>query len=297
MVRTGRLMLVGALCVAASACVQVQDTHPNRAVVDPTIPDDLDLYYVDYPAVREMSPQGAPFTQGLRAGYITYSDDLIERNGRGDGIHFARKAVASAKGLNVQPDALAYRPRLAADYVDELTIARARLMAALDANGRRTAPDPASRAQVAYDCWLREQSVNDAEGVARCKAEFEQAIGEVERALGPGLAETYIVFFAWDRSDITPVAQEILQQVVEDFRRGTPTRLVLAGHADTSGPAPYNLQLSERRARSVAAALTQLGIPADDLEVTWYGETQPRVPTGDGVREPQNRRVEITFGD
>ncbi|MGH6916532.1 MAG: OmpA family protein, partial [Geminicoccaceae bacterium] len=61
-------------------------------------------------------------------------------------------------------------------------------------------------------------------------------------------------------------------------------------------PEAYNQALSERRARNVAQALTQRGIPTTTMQVEGHGETQPRVPTADGVREPQNRRVEIVFG-
>ena len=75
-----------------------------------------------------------------------------------------------------------------------------------------------------------------------------------------------------------------------------PAKVVLAGHADRSGPEPYNERLSEQRARNVAQALTQRGIAEETLDVQWFGELQPRVPTPDGVREPRNRRVEVVFG-
>jgi OmpA-OmpF porin, OOP family len=71
---------------------------------------------------------------------------------------------------------------------------------------------------------------------------------------------------------------------------------VIAGHADRSGPEAYNQALSERRAQSVAQALGQRGIPTSTMRVQGHGEADPRVRTADGVREPQNRRVEIVFG-
>ena len=54
--------------------------------------------------------------------------------------------------------------------------------------------------------------------------------------------------------------------------------------------------LSEQRAQNIARALAARGVPQSALEVQWFGESRPRIPTADGVREPQNRRVEITFG-
>ena len=108
--------------------------------------------------------------------------------------------------------------------------------------------------------------------------------------------EAYLVFFAWDQATLTPVALTVLDQVEADYAVGKPARVVIAGHADRSGPEAYNQSLSEQRARSVAQALGQRGIPASAMGVEAYGESQPRVPTADGVREPQNRRVEIVFG-
>jgi OmpA-OmpF porin, OOP family len=72
---------------------------------------------------------------------------------------------------------------------------------------------------------------------------------------------------------------------------------VIAGHADRSGTDAYNLALSEQRAQNVARALAARGVPASALDVQGFGESRPRIPTADGVREPQNRRVEITFGE
>jgi outer membrane protein OmpA-like peptidoglycan-associated protein len=71
--------------------------------------------------------------------------------------------------------------------------------------------------------------------------------------------------------------------------------VLVEGHADRSGPESYNLALSQRRAEAVAAALRARGVPGDAMSLQAFGETRPRVPTADGVREPQNRRVEILF--
>ena len=71
---------------------------------------------------------------------------------------------------------------------------------------------------------------------------------------------------------------------------------MLAGYADRSGSARYNVGLSQRRNQSVQNYLTGKGIPAAAITSQAFGETNPRVPTADGVRELQNRRVEITYG-
>ena len=71
---------------------------------------------------------------------------------------------------------------------------------------------------------------------------------------------------------------------------------MLAGHADKSGTPTYNVGLSERRNASVRAYLGGRGIPDGVISTQAFGESAPRVETADGVRELQNRRVEITYG-
>jgi OmpA-OmpF porin, OOP family len=270
MVRWIRSALAGGLVAVVAACAY-----------DPQAVDDTYTVLYEVDAVRVMEPQGPHFNRGLREGYLDYGDLTYAEYDWRDYWHFAFKAVDSAKGQPVQPDPVELR-RLAPEDVEELAAARARLLAALDQNGRKRVPYPAATAQVAYDCWLeRAEERQRPERIEECKGRFEAAIAEVERALATDVEEVYLVFFAWDQDDLSPVAQSVLDQVYADFVR--------------SGPASYNVGLSERRARSAAAALMERGVPAEAMTLEWYGETRNRVPTEDGVREPQNRRVEITF--
>jgi outer membrane protein OmpA-like peptidoglycan-associated protein len=268
-------------------------SEPN---LDPTQQDDFDLYVWDIDDVRNMAPQGSAFSQGLRSGYIELADSETPNLVNPGYNHFIRKAVGSAKGLAIMPDMVSLRT-LSDAQVDELSAARARLMAGLDGNGRLKAPDAAARAQTSFDCWLENEGEGDVAGAAECKAAFEAAMAEVERALASDIGNVYLVFFAWDRADITPVAATVLDQVANDFAAGEVPRLILSGHTDTTGTAEYNMALSERRARAAAAELVARGVPESAIEVTWFGETQLRVPTADNVREPQNRRVEMLFAE
>jgi OmpA-OmpF porin, OOP family len=264
---------------------------------DPQLIDDTDVVMYQYQAVREMEPQGPAFNQGLRSGYLDFSDTLYDEYDVTDFGHFAFKAVDSANGENVLPDRVESRKLVAAD-ADELAAARARLMAALGQTGRKKAPSHAARAQTAFDCWLERTEAGDAAAdIAACKGTFEDELAEVERVLTrDGFGDAYLVFFAWDQVTLTPVALTVLDQVEQDYARGQPTRIVISGHADRSGSETYNLGLSERRASIVADTLSARGIPASSMTLEAFGETLPRVPTDDGVREPQNRRVEIIFG-
>jgi OOP family OmpA-OmpF porin len=106
-------------------------------------------------------------------------------------------------------------------------------------------------------------------------------------------ARNYTVYFDFDRSDITPDAKPILQRAASDAKAGNATRIQVTGHTDRSGPDSYNQKLSERRAASVKAELIRDGVPANEIVTVGRGESDPAVPTPDGVREPRNRRVVI----
>jgi outer membrane protein OmpA-like peptidoglycan-associated protein len=103
------------------------------------------------------------------------------------------------------------------------------------------------------------------------------------------------VFFDWDRADVTPVGMEILRQAANAYKAGGSVRIQVNGYTDLSGSRGYNQRLSAMRASNVADVLAKLGVARNDMTVSGNGERDPRVPTAPGVREPQNRRVEIVF--
>ena len=111
----------------------------------------------------------------------------------------------------------------------------------------------------------------------------------------PAAARTYLVFFDWDRADLTDRARQVVGDAVQGAKRVSNTRIEVAGHADRSGTPAYNQALSQRRADSVGAELVRQGINRNDIIVTAFGESRPLVPTADGLREPQNRRVEMVL--
>jgi OmpA-OmpF porin, OOP family len=113
-------------------------------------------------------------------------------------------------------------------------------------------------------------------------------------AAAPVAARTYLVFFDFDRADLTDRARQIIGEAATNSRTGT-TRIEVSGHADRSGTPQYNQRLSERRAAAVAAELERRGVARSAMAIQAFGESRPLVPTADGVREPQNRRVEIVL--
>ena len=106
---------------------------------------------------------------------------------------------------------------------------------------------------------------------------------------------SFMVFFDWDRSNLSQQALTTIQQAANAFKTKGNARITATGHTDTSGPEAYNMALSLRRANAVKDALVRDGVPAQAITVVGMGEKGLLVPTGDNVREPQNRRVEIVI--
>jgi OOP family OmpA-OmpF porin len=166
-------------------------------------------------------------------------------------------------------------------------------MDALKSGAPKRQPKACAEAQVAYDWYLeeREECVEPKE-IKKAYAAFKKALAKCvgPKALGP---RTFIVFFDFDSSELTAQAKRILDTAAGYIKKGNNARVVLTGHADTSGDAKYNEGLSLRRANAVWSGLVSRGIAAKQMKVFAKGESDPLISTGDGVKEPQNRRVHI----
>ena len=110
------------------------------------------------------------------------------------------------------------------------------------------------------------------------------------------VARNYLVFFNFDKSDLTLDARHVVDEAASNAKTTSVTRLEVTGYTDTVGSEAYNMRLSRRRAESVSAELQAQGVPASDIAIFAKGKHDLLVPTADGVREPQNRRVQIVFG-
>jgi hypothetical protein len=106
-------------------------------------------------------------------------------------------------------------------------------------------------------------------------------------------AASFMVFFDWDSTRLNQQSMTVIGQAAAAFKSRNGTGITATGHTDTSGPDAYNMALSLRRANVVKDALIQQGVPAGAINAVGVGKAGLLVPTPDGVREPQNRRVEI----
>ena len=273
-------------------------------------------------ALNEAQAVGSPFTQKLTSEYKDFVNAEVDSmTDHADGIHFARKGLASARGDTVMPEPLGDWNIQAAN-MDELSIGRSRLIAMYDLGAREMYPDVSAVAQARFDCWIEQQEENfQPDDINRCKREFLAALEQLEgqmpaaapptQAAAPAPAQNplnvdpnapmavenamYLVFFDWDQSSLGSGAQSVLDAVAAEVSKRSLNAVNVVGHADTSGPTDYNQKLAQRRANAVRDALVQRGVPANIISVSSRGEDEPLVETPDNVREPANRRAQISF--
>jgi outer membrane autotransporter protein len=109
----------------------------------------------------------------------------------------------------------------------------------------------------------------------------------------PAQAQTFVVYFDFDKSALTPEAMGIIKQAAAAYKQTGAVNLKVDGYTDLAGTAQYNIGLSKRRADVVRAELVKDGVPNNAVAEAWHGKDNPAVPTPDGVREPRNRRATI----
>jgi len=260
----------------------------------------------DIEKLRAAPIQGDAFERTLAREYLTFAvfeDD--EMDDWLDARRFARKGLRVASGTETVPERLEDW-RLPVEEAGRIAAARKRLMRVLDAGARRTDGGRAAIAQARFDCWVEQQEENfQKDDIAACRDGFYAALSELEKPPGKALAAAkpdtnavlresrYLVFFDLDGTAIREGAERVINAAADLAREANTPRIVVAGHADRSGPDRYNTILSQRRADAVRAALIRAGLRPERISVIAYGETMPMVPTKDGQREPRNRRAEI----
>lgn len=261
--------------------------------------------------VADMKPVEQGFKSSLHGQYVALSKVELAEGDRFDAGFFARRAEQAAMGKDVAPDDLWDR-----HYTDENRVLvhqeRGRLMNALDNGGRDKFPNFASSAQSQFDCWVQELEENyQPDDIKNCRDGYEAAMKQLEDALkpkpmvkmpepvkpapAPQVARKFLVFFDFDSAKLTDSARAIIEAAYNASQQVSIAMIEATGHADRAGADNYNLTLSERRAAAVKAELVRLGVAAGEVASLGKGEREPLRQTDDGVREPQNRRVEITL--
>jgi len=168
------------------------------------------------------------------------------------------------------------------------------VVAKINAN-KDARPAACARAQAMWDQYL--EALRGGDTFCITPADARAMLDEALAACAPGGPANFIVYFGFDKTNLTDVARATIDEVVSAIQSMGTTALSLVGHADRAGSVAYNQGLSERRANRVADALIARGVPAGAMTLAGRSELEPAVPTADGVREPLNRRVEITLSN
>ncbi len=109
----------------------------------------------------------------------------------------------------------------------------------------------------------------------------------------PEKAKQFIIFFAWNKCNITPEADKVLGEAADTAKGGQSAKVSIVGHTDSSGSTAYNQRLSECRANAAKSNMVGKGVPEGSITASGKGESELMVQTGDGVKEPQNRRATV----
>jgi OmpA-OmpF porin, OOP family len=254
--------------------------------------------------LRDVKPEGDAFQNALSQHYLMLAEEEQKAGRTANATLFAEKGLSSAEGQTVFAESV----REGVDYHDHkaaLTDARSTLDTLFLTNIKTTYPKEAAEAQTLYECWIGRASVNaPSDATNRCKQEFFNRVQWLRDALQNAsdtassgkktTADSYLVFFDWDKAALNMTALKNFRQISEEIiALDKRTGLAINGHTDTSGAAEYNMTLSEKRANTVKELLATYGVPKETMTTFAFGETDLDVPTADNVREPKNRRVEI----
>ncbi|MFA7428738.1 MAG: OmpA family protein [Rhodospirillaceae bacterium] len=249
--------------------------------------------------VRTLQTSGTDFNQRLAENYrdlaVYEADRMYDWS---SARHYAAKAQMAAAGETVPPDNPA-DAKLRGGYANEVTTGYQRLNAALSDGAAQRFPSEAALAQTKFDCWVEQaEEGHQYDHISSCRDDFNIAVQALEQPIQPVAAAPppVLVFFDWDDDAVREDAMPIVNQLADALRQNPNVPVIIEGHTDTSGSAEYNLGLSERRAEAVAAALAERGVARNRMELRARGQEDLRVPTGDEVREPQNRRVRVQAG-
>ena len=261
--------------------------------------------------LRRADISGSAFNQELARLYLEFAENEATQYDWAAAQHFADKGLIAAYGNSVAPE----NPdnwQLSELHKRDAMTKREAIDAALTAEFYATHPLRAAQLIYYYDCWIEQMEEAWQENdIAICAEHMKNALEEAQRfsvapqeeiryadegeTISPVITATsYLLFFPWDEASIEMGQARLeLSVLLDDLLVNPKAEIVVNGHADRSGSNDYNLALSQRRAEFVLRVLQQAGIAAERISYFAFGESDPRIPTEDGVQEPGNRRVEI----
>jgi OOP family OmpA-OmpF porin len=253
--------------------------------------------------LREAQPVGDDYSKALAASYRDMAEQEATAYEWEDSERYADKGLMAAYGHEIEPEDPT-NWELSPAAAPEFNEARAKLIEAIAAN-RSTQPEMAASAVVAYDRWLEfAHEDSDASRISGQRTAFLEILTKLSEAQVasaanvptttiPEKATSTVLYFPFDSDHLGDTAQAAVAELVRYVKSAGNVTVTINGHADRVGSEQYNMDLSQRRAKFVVKALEHAGVAEGMLKYFAFGESDPAVPTADGVAEPKNRRVEI----
>ncbi|MFZ4541204.1 MAG: OmpA family protein [Rickettsiales bacterium] len=226
---------------------------------------------------------------------------------------YADKGLKAAYGQDIQPEDPA-NWNIGESHMELYGSERARLIEAIGPN-RATQPELAASGVLAYDKWLMLQHMKASEAhrtqqhvalngiVSKLSEAYVATLPNAPTTtmpepapenIGAPQTSTALFYFPFDSDKLGASARGAVADLARQVKEAAKVTTVnINGHTDRVGSEEYNMDLSQRRAISVLHALEKAGVPNKQMHYFAFGESDPAVPTADGVEEPRNRRVEI----
>lgn len=247
----------------------------------------------DIAKVSAMAPSGDAFTQAL---HKHYGERATFEKGEGDWRSvdfFNTKALAAAGGAAPALQPLSERTlKVDGDYI---AAAHTRLSKALASNAPNVSPDACALSQVWLEHWMEQSAEgHQPDHIAAARGAYERAIPDCVAGPAPmaKMPDGFIVYFDFNSAALSATGSAVVADVVKFLKAHPGTSVSLMGHTDRAGDNAYNTRLAEKRVEAVRSALAAAGVDAVKA-AAGHGESRPSVMTADGVKNAQNRRVEI----
>lgn len=270
--RIFKILAAGALALGLSACAITSQSEIDDAAA--------------------MKAKGGTFERTLHKEYIKLAKAENKEGDHPDARYFANKARQTASGKAPKPDTRKQRV-IGKKSWKKAKGALRRWEVMKERGGMKFAPKQMAKAQAGWDCYLQELEENlQPKDIKKCKKYMDKALSGAAKKYWTSLKSKpapMVIYFGLGSAKINRAGEMVLNRAAA--MAGTKKTVTLQAHTDTSGSKGANQALSMKRAQAAKMYLTDKGVKK--VFVTANGENQPAVNTGDGKKEPKNRRVEV----
>ena len=277
--------------------------------------------------LQEMPNSTNKFSEELSHAYLKFAlSEMNEMHDEIDAAYFADKGINAKLNKKVYPEEVKNWD-IANNYIKEANDKRNKILDFHNSKLLKNHPQILAKTQIGFDCWLEQleegwqdehikdcyemmnnnlnkmvkivrnnsddYNISSKPKITNEEAQQIKEIKEIKKITNIDNKQKFEIYFAHDKFKLDFNLQNKLNDIIKKYAEAENTIFEIIGHTDTSGTKEYNLILSKLRANSVKQFLLKKGLSAYNISTFYYGETKPKIQTKDGIKEPQNRRVEI----